>query len=93
MAWLILAAGGVETIAPENGERFSLEELCRLVGADTVNSLRLGATQVMFTAPRDRQRGLHNGLATQIAADTLRPGEFISGDAVLCASGEAPAEA
>lgn len=90
MAWLLRAAGGADTIMPENGERFSLEEIRRLVGADTFEMLRLGATQVMFTTPLDHPRGLRNDLATHIAANLVPDNLFISGDALLCRVAEAP---
>lgn len=90
MAWLLRAAGGADSIAPQNGDRFSMEEIRRLVGADTPEVLRLGVTQVMFTAPLDQPRGLRNDLATHIAANTLSRHQFVSGDAVLCRVREAP---
>lgn len=92
MATLYKANGEIRNIYPENGRKFTLEELCGLLDCSIVHEISLKSFIDVLAV--DGQDKIHcrriNRNATSLAHKNraIRPDDFISGDALYCAYNE-----
>ena len=91
MATLIKADGTKETIQPQNGTDFSLEELQKYVdGYIQVVCLRNQEDEILVINEDGKERYTTNKTATELALKhrAIFPWDWIDGDVVLCKNSE-----
>lgn len=86
MALLIKPDASELEVKPSNGEYFTLRELYNLLGCDTVERVSLNGKYALVVDEEGKLHdppSPHNRYATTLALGVLRPGDYISGNAVL----------
>lgn len=87
MAYIIRTNGEVETVYPENGTDFSLEEMKKVVGG-WIETVRLKKKKFMVVNEEGKLMGLdYNASATSLfQSESLYPAgsDYIVGDVLVC---------
>lgn len=87
-AWLLRTNGSKQKVEPENGTDFSLEEVQRLLEADTVQLKECEKGMIMLMDEEGKFKHLViNYEATILLNDLLLPGDMVVGDVLYCESG------
>jgi hypothetical protein len=88
---ILISTDGTQEIVKPVGEKFTVAEICKLLGCDSVETVTLpGGFTLSVDAAGKRKTGILNELATAFKNTVVgHPGDFVIGDALVCEPGEA----
>lgn len=88
MAVIYKANGERETVFPDNGKDFKLEQLQKIVGG-YIDMLGVGGDEIMVFNDEGKLMGLpFNREATEIYQKAFQTDDFIVGDVLVCKDNE-----
>lgn len=88
MAVIYKANGERETVFPDNGKDFKLEQLQKIVGG-YIDMLGVGGDEIMVFNDEGKLMGLpYNREATEIYRKAFQTDDFIVGDVLVCKDNE-----
>lgn len=90
MAELIRTDGTVETVTPENGKTFSLQEMYELIGCSLVQVIYLVDGRIMWLDEEGKFKEHQiNTQATKLLIEAGgMMGDYVAGNALICSDSE-----